>query len=80
MVHRIRKISGWSLKTYKDGTMFFTHGNKFVEVHKAMGRYWIDYGLKDGNTIGTLKPVKTLRGAMRKVEQAKEEFVLMEKR
>ena len=80
MVHRIKKVSDWDLKTYKDGSMKFTQGNKFILVHKSMSRYWVDYGLLDGHMMGTLKPVKTLRGAMRKVEEAKDEFGLMEKR
>jgi hypothetical protein len=80
MVHRIKKISKWNLKTYKDGSMRFTLKDKFIDVHKTMGLYWIDYGLKGGHSIGTLKPVKTLKEAMKQVEESKDEFVLTEKR
>lgn len=80
MTHKIKKVSGWVLFAYKDGSMKFTQGNKFILVHKSMCRYWVDYGLLDGHMMGTLNPVKTLRGAMRKVEEVKDEFGLTEKR
>lgn len=80
MVHRVKKVSGWSLYTSKDGSMRFTSGNMFIGVHKSLGRYWVDYGLRDGHVIGTLRPAKTLKEAMQKVEDAKGEFVFMEKR
>jgi len=57
----------------------FTSGKKFIGVHKAMGLYWVDYGIKGQHMLGTLKPARTMKGALRRVDDAKKEFNLAEK-
>lgn len=76
----IEELAKWKKRRYSDGRIRFTYLNKFIDVHKAMGDYWIDYGMKDGNVIATMKSAKTMKEAMRRVRDAKKEFVLKEKR
>lgn len=81
MVHRIKaNDTEWKKKIYKDGGIRFTQRNKFIDVHKSMGDYWVDYGLKDGHVLATLKPAKNMKEAMKRVKDAKKEFILTEKR
>ena len=74
------ELQSWKKKKYSDGSMRFSHSKKFIDVHKLMGKYWIDYGMKDGNVLATMKPAKSMKEAMKRVEDAKSEFVLREKR
>lgn len=74
------ELEKWKKKKYSDGTLRFTHSNKFIDIHKGMGNYWIDYGTKDGNVLATMKPAKNMKEAIKRVEDAKKEFVWGEKR
>jgi hypothetical protein len=61
---------------YKD-SIRWTERNKFVDLHKALDLWWVDYGIVGGNVLGTLVPAKTLKHALIKVQQAKKEFHLI---
>lgn len=70
MVHK-----AWSKKVLHGDSITFKSGRKFISMHRMMGLYWIDYGLVDGNVLGTLAPVKTKKKALEQVEEAKKEFL-----
>ena len=82
MVHK-RRLGDAKWRTYilKDGTLRFTQWGKYIDVHKSMGNYWIDYGMRGGHVLATMVPVKTLKDAMKMVDEAKKDgFVWKEKR
>jgi hypothetical protein len=72
-------ISEWKRRNIHDDSIMFTSGKKFIGVHKALGLYWIDYGIKGQHMLGTLKPARTMKDVLRRVEDAKKEFVLADK-